>query len=226
MFCGETSVVNHTPAGRCVLPRWCSRWACTSCRVIRLKRVIAEIVGGEPTFFLTVTWKVRAGWTPEEAARALIKTWQRYAAWHRRNHGDHPLQYFVVIEATQAGWPHLHLAIRADWIYLTTLRGMLEADIQSPVCKLIPLDKINRLAAYLAKYMGKGPFQFGTLKRYWRTLAYLLPEFLDEGRRRRRTGQWCTDPRSWQEIAFDAGLRGFRVEQLQPGAFIHARAPP
>jgi len=226
MICGQGSSVNHTVAGRCVLPRWCGRWACEDCRIVRAKRVIAEIVGGEPTLFLTITWKVREDWTPEQAARALTRVWQKYAAWHRRHHGTATLQYFVVIEATDAGWPHLHIAIRATSISLKTLRAMLAADIQSPVCKLISLGKINRLAAYLAKYMGKGPFQFGTLKRYWRTLAWLLPEFLDEGRRRRRTGQWCADPRAWQEVAFDAALRGFKVERLDPGVFIHARAPP
>ena len=226
MSCGETSVVNHTPAGRCVLPKWCGRWQCDDCAVVRRKRIIAEICGGLPTLFLTITWKVRDGWTPDEAARALKRAWQRYGAWHRRHHGTATLQYLAVMEATDAGWPHIHFAIRANSISLKTLRAMLAKDIDSPVLKLLKLKGVHRLAAYLAKYLGKGPHQFGTMKRYWKTLSWLLPDFLDEGRRRRRTGEWCADPRTWQEIAFDAGLRGFRVDQLQPGAFIHARAPP
>ena len=225
-ICGQGSSVNHTLAGRCVLPRWCGRWGCEECRVVRLKRVIAEIMGGEPTLFLTITWLVRAGWTPEEAARALSRAWAKFAAWHNRKHGERSLQYFVVPEATKKGWPHLHIAIRAPWISLKKLRALLAAEIQSPVVKLIVLDGIHRVAAYLAKYLGKGPHQFGTMKRYWKTLSWLLPAFFEEGRRRRQPGEWYADPRSWQEIAFDAVLRNHRVEYLDPGVFIHRPAPP
>ena len=188
-ICGQGSSVNHTLAGRCVLPRWCGRWGCEECRVVRLKRVIAEIMGGEPTLFLTITWLVRAGWTPEEAARALSRAWAKFAAWHNRKHGERSLQYFVVPEATKKGWPHLHIAIRAPWISLKKLRALLAAEIQSPVVKLIVLDGIHRVAAYLAKYLGKGPHQFGTMKRYWKTLSWLLPAFFEEGRRRRQAGE-------------------------------------
>jgi len=193
---------------------------------VRLKRVIAEIIGGEPTLFLTLTWLVRAGWTPEEAARALSRAWAKFAAAHNRQHGPRALQYFVVPEATKKGWPHLHIAIRAPWISLKKLRAFMAKEIGSPVLKLIKLDGVHRVAAYLAKYLGKGPHQFGTMKRYWKTLGYILPAFFEEGARRRRTGGWYADPRPWQEIAFDATLRGFRVERLDPGVFIHARAPP
>lgn len=226
MLCPDASRVNHTLAGRCVLPRWCGRWGCEECRVVRLKRVIAEIIGGERTLFLTITWLVREGWTREEAARALSRVWAKFAAWHNRRHGKRSLQYYVIPEATKKGWPHLHIAIRCAWFSLKKLRAMLAAEIQSPVCKLIRLDGIHRVAAYLAKYLGKGPHQFGTMKRYWKTLSWLLPAFLEDGRRRRQTGKWYPDPRSWQEIGFDAVLRGFRVDRLSPGCFIRARAPP
>lgn len=226
MLCGQGSSINHTVAGRCVLPRWCGRWACDDCRVIRQKRLIAEIVGGEPDQFLTVTWHVRDGWTPAEAARALSRAWAKFAAAYNRRHGKRALQYFAVIEATKNGWPHLHIAIRAPWISVRKLRAFLVAEIDSPQLKLLKLDKVQRVAAYLAKYLGKGPHQFGTCKRYWKTLGWLLPAFLDEGGRRRRAGVWCADPRSWQEVAFDAVLRNFKVEQLDPGVFILAKVPP
>jgi len=226
MICGQGSSVNHTVAGRCVLPRWCGRWACEECRVVRRKRVIAEIVGGEPTLFLTITWKVRPDWTPADAARALSRAWAKFAAAHNRQHGARSLQYYVVPEPTKRGWPHLHIAIRAKWISIRKLRKLMAAEIGSPVLKLIKLDGIHRLAAYLAKYMAKGPTQFGTMKRYWKTLGWLLPAFLEEAGRRRQAGAWFRDPRDWQEIAFDAKLRGFRVVHLDPGCFIQCRIPP
>lgn len=193
---------------------------------MRLKRLIAEIVGGEPTLFLTITWHVRPGWTPEHAARRLSHAWAKYVALHNRTHGPRSLQYFVVVEATKQGWPHLHIAIRAPWISIRKLRAFLAKETASPVLKLIKLDRIHRVAAYLAKYLGKGPRQFGTCKRYWKTLSWLLPAFLEEGDRRRRVGAWYRDPRSWQDIAFDAVLRGFKVERLDPGVFIPRKVPP
>jgi len=226
MLCGECSSVNHTPTGRCALPRYCGRWGCDKCRPVRRKRVIAEIIGGQPTDFLTLTTQVRADWTPDEAARALPRAWARYAAWHNRKYGKRSLQYFAVMEATKQGWPHLHITIRANWIDLRKLRAILVADLRSPVCKLIKLDGIHRVAAYLAKYLGKAPHQFGTGKRYWKTLDWLLPAFFEDREARRRSGAWFPDPRSWQEIAFDAALRGFKVEQLNPGVFLPARVPP
>lgn len=226
MLCGEGASVNHTPAGRCVLPRWCGTWACEECRLVRLKRVIAEIIGGEPTIFLTLTWKVRPGWTPDEAARALSRAWAKFVALYNRQHGARSLQYYVVPEATKKGWPHLHLAVRAEWVSHHALSEFMEAEIGSPIVRLIALDGIHRVAAYLAKYLGKGPHQFGTMKRYWRTLGYLLPAFFEDRVSRRRAGEWHSDPRHWQEIAWDAALRGFSVDRLAPGAFIHARAPP
>ena len=226
MICGQGSSVNHTVAGRCALPRWCSRWACDDCRPVKLKGLIAQLIGGKPTLFLTLTVQVRADWTPLEAAHALSRAWAKFAAMHNRQHGARALQYMLSIEATEAGWPHLHILIRAPWISLTKLRAHMKAEIASPVLKLISLDGIHRVAAYVAKYIGKGPRQFGTMKRYWKTLDWLLPEFHEERRRRRRTGLWTLDPRSWQEIAFDAALRGFRTEPLNPGVLIHARAPP
>lgn len=226
MLCGQGSSVNHTNAGSCVLPRWCSRWTCPECRPIRLKRVIAEIVGGEPTIFLTLTWKVRPGWTPADAARAMQDAWAKYVALYNRREGPKALQYFVVREATKQGWPHMHLAIRAKWVPHHELSEFMEVEIGSPIVRVLKLDGIHRVAAYLAKYLGKGPHQFETLKRYWKTLGWLLPAFAEEGASRRRAGEWYTDPRHWQEIAFDKALRGFRVEKLNPGAFIHAKAEP
>ena len=101
MICGQGSSVNHTVTGRCVLPKWCGRWTCDDCRTVRLKRVIAEIVGGEPDQFLTLTWRVREQYTPPEAARALSRAWAKFVAGYNRLHGPRSLQYFVVIEATE-----------------------------------------------------------------------------------------------------------------------------
>ena len=226
IYCGQESRVNHGAAGRCALPRWCDKWDCAACRVHKQKRVMEEIAAGDPNLFLTITWRVRPGWTPEAAAQALRAAWAKWAALHNRRRGRRDLQYYAVPEPTDAGWPHIHLAVRCKWVSLRKLRAFLAAEIDSPVVKLVKLDGVHRVAAYLAKYMSKGPTRFGTMKRYWRTLDYLSPEYLEERAARRMPGVWQIDPRSWQEIAFDAVLRGFRVVYLDPGVQIHAKVPP
>lgn len=225
-YCGQDSRVNHSATGRCALPRWCYTWACPKCRVFKQKRVMEEIAAGDPNLFLTITWRVRTGWTPEQAAQALRAAWAKFAALHNRRRGKRDLQYFVVPEPTDAGWPHLHIAVRCKWFSLRKLRALLKAEIDSPVIKLLKLDGVHRVAAYLAKYMAKGPTRFGTMKRYWRTLDYLPSDWREERAARRTPGVWHIDPRPWQEIAFDAVLRGFQVAYLNPGVQIQFKKPP
>lgn len=226
MLCGQTSCVKHGDAGRCVLPRYCNTWSCRSCMVHRLRRLMEELAGGLPTIFLTLTWRVREGWTDAEIARAMAAAWAKWVAIYNREHGPRALQYMVVRERTKAGTPHMHIVIRAPWIPKRALSDFMRDEIDSPIVDVRSLKEVRSVAKYLAKYLTKGPAQFGTLKRYWRTLGYLQPEFLDDRRARRTLGDWRLDPRTWQEVGFDATLRGFRVEPLNPGAFIHARAPP
>lgn len=226
MMCGDEACVNHAHNGRCVLPRYCGTWECRECRKVRLKRLLHEIAGGAPTIFLTLTWWVRPGWTFEAAARAQRAAWAKYVALFNRKHGPKALQYIVVCEATLKGWPHLHIAARAKWIPHKALSKFMKAEIDSPVVDVQSLKQVRSVAKYLAKYLSKGPHQFATLKRYWKTLGYLLPAYFEDRAYRRRSGSWCLDPRSWQEIAFDAVLRGFKIEKLDPGVFIRAKAPP
>ena len=226
MLCGQASLVKYTVAGRLVLPRPCNCWECDDCRPHRLKRLIVEALGGEPTIFLTLTWRVRPGWTPAAAAAAQSGAWAEYAAWYNRRHGDRALQYFAVREPTDAGWPHLHILVRASWVPHHELSDFMAIAIGSPIVKVESLKQVRSAVYYVSKYIAKGPHRFGTLKRYWRTLAYLLPAFLEARTARRESGVWQIDDRSWCEIRFGAICRNFMVEDLNPGVFIRARAPP
>lgn len=226
LICEATSRVKHSDTGRCVLPRYCNCWDCNSCRVYRLRRLMDELAGGLPTIFLTLTWRVRQGWSDVQIASAMAAAWAKWVAAYNREHGRRALQYMVVRERTKVGTPHMHIVLRAKWIPKRALSDFMRDEIDSPIVDVRGLKEVRSVARYLAKYLTKGPAQFGTLKRYWRTLDYLMPEYLDDRRARRSPGTWFLDPRWWPEIAFDAALRGFRVEHLAPGCYIHARPPP
>jgi len=226
MICGQGSLVKYTVAGRTVLPFSCNCWDCPECRPYRLRRLVGEALGGAPASFVTITWAVRPGWTPAAAAQAQSDAWADYAAWYNRRHGEGALQYFAVREATEDGWPHMHILVRAAWVPHHELSAFMAARIGSPIVKIESLKQVRSAAHYVAKYVGKGPHRFGTLKRYWRTLAYLLPAFLEARAARRQSGVWQIDERDWWVLQFEAVLRCFSVEPLNPGVFIRARAPP
>lgn len=226
VICEASARVKDTVAGRCVLPRYCNTWNCVTCQPYRLKLLMAELAGGNPTIFVTITWAVDQGVERLAAAKAQRRAWAKYVAWYNRRHGEGALQYMVVCEGTRPDWPHLHILCRAKWIPHTELSAFMEAEIGSPIVEVQSLKQVRSVARYLAKYMSKGPRQYGTLKRYWRSLKYLMPDFLAERAVRRRPGGWRILADTWQWIAWDAVLRGFSVERLSPGAFIRARAPP
>ena len=225
-ICGSTSRVKHTPAGRECSSDYCDRWSCGTCFRKRLKRLSEELAGGDPNIFITITWAVGRGIERIPAALLQRQAWAKFVALYNREHGACALQYMAVCEATQEDWPHMHILVRAKWVSQKKLSAFMKKEIGAEIVDVQSLKQIRSVAKYLAKYLAKGPAQYGTLKRYWRSLGYLLPEFLEERRGRRRPGQWGRDPRSWQAIAFDAALRGFRVDAFPSGCFIHARAPP
>lgn len=84
--------------------------------------------------------------------------------------------YLCVLEATKGGWPHLHILWRGRYIPQAWLSEQMERHTQSPVCWIEKINNPETRAGYVAKYCGKEPHKFGTLKRYWQTKNYQHPD--------------------------------------------------
>jgi len=77
------------------------------------------------------------------------------------------VEFLAVIEATQAGEPHVHIIMRAPFIPQAWLSDWMAKRMDSPIVWIEAVDQRRKLATYVAKYCGKSPQRFGTLKRYW-----------------------------------------------------------
>jgi hypothetical protein len=82
-------------------------------------------------------------------------------------------EYLTVVEATQRGWPHLHVLTTRRWIdqkYLSELWATLTG---APIVHIERVQHQSRAAQYVAKYLGKAPHRFLACKRYYFTRGYI-----------------------------------------------------
>jgi hypothetical protein len=151
----------------------CRSWNCDACKPDRVKRCFAEMVAGRPTTFITLT--VRAGKfrSANEAAHGLVVAWRQVRRRAITTFKLKELEFYAVFEATKAGWPHLHILARCDWIPQKWLSDQMKARLDSPVVDIRVVGSHDKGAQYLAKYLGKAHMQFGTCKRYWHSRNWL-----------------------------------------------------
>ena len=80
--------------------------------------------------------------------------------------GEPKLQYIWVMEKTKAGWPHLHILIRAKWIDQEWLSVQMMNLIGAPIVDVRRIVSNRMVVAYCAKYVGKCAEKFAWTKRY------------------------------------------------------------
>lgn len=180
MICSEWCLVKRETAGLKVVPLRCHCWNCDECRPARTARLVYEAKTGQPNIFITLTSRNRPDQTPDEAARALAHAWRKVRAEYLREHGKRSLDFLAVFEATKRGWPHLHIVARCKWIDQAWLSARMDALTGSPIVDVRKIKDAKTLAHYVSKYIGKNPFRFQGVKRYWRSLKFLAPAPLDD----------------------------------------------
>ncbi|MGA7966800.1 MAG: hypothetical protein WCB49_13120 [Gammaproteobacteria bacterium] len=129
---------------------------------------------GEPDSFITLTSNPATGKTPDERARALVRAWRLVVKRAKRKFGLKRIPYLVVIEATKAGEPHLHILARLRWLPQAWLSEQMDDLIGAPICWIERISGTRKIAGYVAKYVGKAPNKFGGCKRYWRSLDWIV----------------------------------------------------
>ena len=98
--------------------------------------------------------------------------------------------YLWVIEATKNGWPHLHVLWRGRYMPQEWLSEEMDRLTNSPIVWIERIEDPKRRAGYVAKYCGKAPHKFGTLKRYAQTRNYQLPQERTWERTIHRSWKW------------------------------------
>lgn len=175
MFCADWALVKHRSHEITVSPLLCKCWTCDTCRPIRAARLVREAQSGKPTRFITLTSRRTPGACPHRAARALVIAWRTIRLEYLKRHGRRSLAFLAVFEATKQGWPHLHIVVRSKWIDQRWLSDRMNSLTGSPVVDVRKVTGVRKVAAYVAKYIGKNPHRFIGVKRYWRSLDYLFP---------------------------------------------------
>lgn len=226
MFCSEWALVKRTQPGLTVTPLRCKCWTCDQCRPARTARLIAEAKAGQPNTMITLTSRRVEGWSPHVAAQRLSHAWRQVRREYVKEHGKGSLAFLVVFEATKLGWPHLHIVARCKWIDQKWLSRRMGALIGSPYVWVNRIDGIERVAAYIAKYIGKNPHRFIGTKRYWRSQDYLLTEEEPATEEEPPYELWWIEKCSWRTAVRRFAENGYTVQFDGEKAILTHGIPP
>lgn len=169
VYCGERTLVNERGSPAEAISLRCRSWGCPDCQPRRQSQLIALGKSGYPHKILTLTHVRKPGLTADQCARDLARAWRLVRLRWMRLQKLKRLPFLAVFEATQAGWPHLHILIRAPFIPQALLSSWMRELCASPVVGIEVVRNRSKAGAYVAKYIGKGPGRFGTCKRYWQS---------------------------------------------------------
>jgi len=170
--CSVEAVEAEDNLGGGAFPRKCNCWPCENCAPGKKWHLIQDIANGEPDRFITITCREGQFATPEEAAREQRYAFKKAVQNWRRLDPNNKCEYGVVREAHENGQPHMHVAWRGGWIDQAWLSNEMGRFINSPIVWVEKITNKRNAAYYISKYLGKGPHQFGTLKRYWFSKGY------------------------------------------------------
>lgn len=196
--CGGWSLWRADETGTRAITLWCRSWTCADCAPYRVGALKRDAVDGAPTTFITLTVNPLEGQSPTERAQQLSDAWKIVVKRARRKFQKAPLEYLAVFEETKKGEPHLHILCRAPYIPQRWLSDQMNELIKAPIVDIRAVGKVANAARYVAKYVGKGPKAFATMKRYWSSKGY-LPE---REKRPTKDGEAAFAWRVWQEPLF------------------------
>ena len=232
-MCGFGSLLYDTEDAVVMKPTACRSWKCDDCGPKRKAQFIMQARLGQPNKFLTLTLQRVPGACPIAARKligeklpALLKRWKRLT--------DAPIEYIAVSEATEAGWPHLHLLMRAGYVHQKILSSWWKELTGSPVVWIKSAKNARQTAGYLAKYLGKDLHKFGDCKRNWMSRGWVLPEAEEDKTEKWEAVPWTFSQQDIEELQWSYLLRGWwRVPGARADGVIllmpplwHSRAPP
>jgi len=186
--------------------------------------------GGQPDRFLTLTVNPAVGVDPDDRRRMLAAAFNHLWKRVRRRWPTKSWEYFVVVEKTKAGEPHLHVLVRGPYIPQAFISKAMKELIGAFIVDIRSLKNSKAVVNYVAKYLGKAPAKFANYKRYWTSENYDLRE--DDGAHLGDDGgnAWALDRRSIREISMQWTYEGYQGKSDGPDSEIYVyvgfRGPP
>ena len=224
-YCGERSLVKYDGPNRTVATLRCRSWTCPDCFEPRKKRLMAECHAGAPGTFMTLTSRRREGLTANEAALKLTHAWRLIRLRLMRRSGMKKLPFIAVMEATKAGWPHLHILLRSIWLDHDLISSWMAELTDSPVVDIQRIDNKARVNAYVSKYCGKAAHKFGTAKRYFKTQDYDLRSEEERSKFLKKQPGWETNPWHINRLAQAFLETGYVLDWSSSSRFVATLGP-
>lgn len=225
-LCREWSLVKTAPYEREQHFLHCRSWGCEICAPDRKRQLIAAVLSGEPNRLLTLTVNPAIGDSPDERRGLLAHAWAVVQKRLYRLYGKENIAFFSVVEATEAGEPHLHILLRSPFVPQRLLSGWLADLIAAPIVDIRSVKNSKHVAVYVAKYVGKAPARFGTFKRYWQSQNYELDKTAKPVKVKDPLIRWTVDRRPLVEILREWIFDGFIPRANERGGLIGIPAPP
>lgn len=183
MGCGRTACIIGRCNGRVrVIAVGCGRWDCDDCAPRKRAKLVELAVRGRPNILLTLTSRRVEGADANDAAEAMVLAWPKLKQRIERLTGRKCWSVFKVFEATQAGWPHLHVLVRGCFVDQRWLSAQWDELLGAPIVHVKAIDNPGRAANYVAKYLSKAPHQFARRRRWSRSAdwcAKIVRPFFD-----------------------------------------------
>jgi hypothetical protein len=172
-MCGTKYLYSKTASHSRLVQLRCRSWNCPRCRPKRQRRLKWQALAGNPITFITLTCRPDLHASPGDAARAMTKAWRAARRTIEAHHQGRKGEYLTVVEATQRGWPHLHILTTRRWIDQRWLSALWQRLTGAHIVDIRRVTNSRMAAGYVAKYLGKAPQRFDHCKRYYFTRGYL-----------------------------------------------------
>lgn len=174
-YCMAHTIVKAAGDKAVAHPLRCRCWSCQHCRPWRAAQLVREAKAGKPRRFVTLTSNPSWGPSKTYRARKLIEAWRIIVRQYRAHFKTSKIQYFIVMETTKTGEPHLHILVRGPYLSQKWLSKRMQELARAPIVDVRYVRSAKKAAEYVSKYVGKAPKQFDGCKRYWRSMDYMHP---------------------------------------------------
>lgn len=190
-----------------VSPSRCHRWACSECGPKKARLLAARIVASSARRFITLTCPYSPTDTADVQLDHISRAWR--AVWKRikRQQGPRARGYVRIVELTQRGTPHLHIAADCAYISQRQLSKWWLEVSGAPIVDIRAVKSQNGLARYLAKYLTKA-HEVISHRRKWSQSSGMLPPApprKDDSLLAGEAWQWARMPAESLRTAFFAG---------------------
>jgi len=223
-LCCDWTLVKQLPGEIDTKMLECRAWTCDRCGPKRQRRLISEVIHGDPNRFLTLTVNPAFGDSPDDRRAMLADALKLLVKRLRRWKPTETFDYFVVVERTKAGEPHFHITLRCPYVPQRLISSIMNELIHAPTVDIRAISSAKKAAYYIAKYVSKAPDQFAGFKRYFHSQNWEVDPPDENDEHHQGEPRWVVDRRPEREIArelFQAGyfrsLFSLTVTKYFPG---------